>query len=248
MVEAHSARNLARGGIPMNPSMRSKTLLLCLGFVWAASAQAAEPGWYFVGFGGESSAAGVSLTEMDDNFVAVGESVGLEVLDLNSTFDDSDTGFGLTGGYQVNDHFALEFSYVDLGSVDYQATATLANQVETFDAIVGLETSASGPVLSALGILPIGERFSLFGRVGFSLLNADGSVRITIEGSSDRATQSSQKSDPVYGVGAEFALSKYFAIRVAWDRYMDVGTDDVTGDIDADLINLGVRMGVGWFR
>jgi OOP family OmpA-OmpF porin len=248
MVEAHSARNLARGGIPMNPSMRSQTLLLCLGFVWAASAQAAEPGWYFVGFGGESSAAGVSQAEMDDNFIAVVESVGLEVLDLSSTIDDADTGFGLAGGYQVNDHFALEFSYVDLGSVDYRATATLSDGVEQEDAIVGLDSSASGPVLSALGILPIGERFSLFGRVGFSLLNADGTARITIEGTSDRATQSSQKSDPMYGVGAEFSLSKYFAIRVAWDRYMDVGTDDVTGDIDADLITLGVRMGVGWFR
>jgi OmpA-OmpF porin, OOP family len=232
----------------MNPSMRLKALLLCLGFVWVASAQAAEPGWYFVGFGGESSAAGVSQTEMDDNFVAVVESVGLEVLDLSSTIDDADTGFGLVGGYQMNDHFALEFAYVDLGSVDYQATATLSDGVDQADAIVGLESSTSGPVLSALGILPIGERFSLFGRVGFSLLNAEGTARITIDGTTDRASQSSQKSDPVYGVGAEFSLSKYFAIRVAWDRYLDVGTEDVTGDIDADLITLGVRMGVGWFR
>jgi hypothetical protein len=29
---------------------------------------------------------------------------------------------------------------------------------------------------------------------------------------------------------------------------MDVGTQDVTGDIDADVISLGLRMGVGWFR
>ena len=29
---------------------------------------------------------------------------------------------------------------------------------------------------------------------------------------------------------------------------MDVGTENVTGDIDADLFTLGLRMGVGWFQ
>jgi len=27
-----------------------------------------------------------------------------------------------------------------------------------------------------------------------------------------------------------------------------VGTQDVSGDIDADVITLGIRMGGGWFR
>ena len=232
----------------MNPRMRSSALLLCLGFGFVASAQAAELGWYGVGFGGESSASGVSQGQVDENLVAIFESVGLDVVDSTSTLDDSDTGFGLAGGYQLNDHFAVEFAYVDLGSVDYQATATVSDGVDEADADVGLESSAHGPVVSALGILPIGERFSVFGRVGLSLLNAKGTARITIEGASQRASQSSQKSDPVLGVGAEFSLSKHFAIRLAWDRYFDVGTEDVTGDVDADLITLGMRMGFGWFR
>ena len=50
------------------------------------------------------------------------------------------------------------------------------------------------------------------------------------------------------GLGADFTLSKNFAIRLAWDRYFDVGTEDVTGDIDADVISLGLRMGLAWFR
>ena len=70
----------------------------------------------------------------------------------------------------------------------------------------------------------------------------------TVEGTSQRASQSSQKSDPVLGVGAEFSLSKHFAIRLAWDRYFDVGTENVTGDVDADLITLGMRFGFDWFQ
>lgn len=232
----------------MNLTMRSSVLLLCLGFGLVASAHAGEPGWYLVGFGGESSASGASQGQMDENLVAIFDAAGLDVVDLSSTIDDSDTGFGLAGGYQINDHFAMEFAYVDLGSVDYQATATVSDGVVESDADVGFANSAHGPVVSAIGILPIGKRFSVFGRVGLALLNAEGTARITLDGATQRASQSSQKTDPMFGVGAEYSLSKNFAVRLAWDRYLDIGTKDIAGDVDADLITLGVRMGLAWFR
>ena len=232
----------------MNSRMQSSAVLLCLALGWAASAQAADPGWYLLGFGGQSSASSLNKSQTDDNLVAIFEFAGLDVTDVNSSLDDSDTSFGLSGGYQLNDHFALEFAYVDLGSVDYQATATVSDGVDEIDADVGLESSANGAVLSALGILPVGERFSVFGRVGFSLMSAKGTARITIDGVTDRLSQDSQKSDPVLGVGAEYSLGKYSAIRLAWDRYFDVGTEDVTGDVDADVYSLGFRLGVDWFQ
>ena len=232
----------------MNLRMRSSVLLLCLNFSLVAAAQATEPGWYLIGSGGESSAAGLGKGQVDDNLVAIFGSVGLDVLDSSSTLDDSDTGFGFGGGYQVNDHFAFEFGYVDLGSISYQATATVSDGVDQFAAEAELGNSTDGAVFSVLGILPIGERFSVYGRAGLSLLNADGTARITVDGQSQRASQSSQKSDLTFGVGAEYSLTRHFAIRLAWDRYLDVGTQDVVGDTDADLFSLGVRMGVGWFR
>lgn len=231
----------------MNLGMRSSVLLLCLGFGLVNAAGAAQPGWYLVGSAGEASAS-ASQSEMDENLVAIFASGGLAVVDSTSTLDDADTGFGLAGGYQLNDHFAVEFAYVDLGSVNHQATSTLTDGTDTAVVDTRLESSANGPVVSALGILPIGERFSVFGRVGFSLLNAEGSARITLDGDSQRISQSSQKSDPVFGIGAEFSMTRHFTLRLAWDRYLDVGTADVSGDIDADLITLGIRMGVGWFR
>ncbi|MGH8203122.1 MAG: outer membrane beta-barrel protein [Steroidobacteraceae bacterium] len=231
----------------MNLSMRTIALLSCLGFGSVAAAQAAQPGWYLIGSAGEASAS-VSQSEMDENLVSIFASGGLDVVDSTSTLDDSDTGFGLAGGYQLNDYFALEFSYVDLGSVDYQATSTVTDGTSSAVIETQLESSANGPIVSALGIFPIGERFSVFGRFGFSLLNAEGSARITLDGMTQRISQSSQKSDPVFGIGAEFSMTRHFTLRLAWDRYLDVGTADVSGDIDADLITLGIRMGVDWFR
>lgn len=232
----------------MNPTIRSGALLLYLGFACVAPAQSVEPGWYLLGFGGESSAAGLSQGQTDANVIAIFNSIGLDAVINSSTIDDSDTGYGFGGGYQHNDHFAVEFAYVDLGSLEYSAFTTVTDGVEVADAELGLESSATGPVVSMLGILPIGDRFSLFGRVGLSFMSAKGTARIAIDGTSERARQTSQKSDPVFGAGVEFSLGKHAAIRLAWDRYLDVGTEDVTGDVDSDLITLGLRFGVGWFR
>ncbi len=232
----------------MNINLRAAMLAAGLGLGAAVPAQAGEPGWYFVGFAGTTSAQGLSLRQSDENLNAIFERVGLDVVALDSSLDDTDTGFGVAGGYQLNEHFALEFAYLTLGSTNYRATATVTDGTDTEDADVSLETKADGPVFSMLGILPLGERFSVYGKAGVSFLTADGSARITIADATQHASQSSQKADPLFGIGAEYNFSKYFAVRLAWDRYLDVGTKDVSGDIDADFISLGFRVGSGWFR
>ena len=57
-----------------------------------------------------------------------------------------------------------------------------------------------------------------------------------------------KKADPMFGVGAEYSLGKHFGLRLSWDRYLDVGTANTTGDIDSDVYALGIRMSTGWFR
>lgn len=232
----------------MKHAIRWNAMLLALAVAYGPSAHAADPGWYFVGFGGQSSASGLSVSRSEERLAALFDSAGLEVVDTTTTLDDSDTGFGLVGGYQLNDHFAIEAAYVDLGAAGSRHAATVTDGVEQSDADVVFQSSSDGAVVSGLGILPIGERFSVFGRVGISFMSASGTARITSGGASQRVSQSSQQTDLTFGVGAEYSLSKNFAIRLAWDRYTDVGTNDVTGNIDSDLISLGIRMGVGWFR
>jgi opacity protein-like surface antigen len=116
------------------------------------------------------------------------------------------------------------------------------------DADIDFETKATGPAVSVLGIWPIGEHFSVFGRLGLSFMNADGTARVSAEGQTQRASQSSQKTDALYGIGLEYGIGKYWGVRLGWDRYLDVGTEDVSGSIDADVITLGVRLSGGWFR
>ena len=45
----------------------------------------------------------------------------------------------------------------------------------------------------------------------------------------------------MYGLGGEFSFSGRFGVRLEWNRYAEVGSEDLTGDTDIELISLGLR-------
>ncbi len=225
----------------MKASRRAGLAALCASCAFAGAASAADEGWYVVGFAGESSAQNVSQGQLDQNVLDTFASVGLGVVDATSNLDDSDTGFGLAGGYQVNPWFAAELAYVDLGDISYSASGQVTDGIGVFDADLGLDQSASGPVFSLLGMLPIGERFAVFGRIGLALMSVDADLGVTIDGQSATDSASTDRSNMVYGIGGEFSFNKRFGVRLGWDRYAEVGSEDITGEVDVDLISLGLR-------
>jgi OOP family OmpA-OmpF porin len=205
-------------------------LLVCAGLGLAASAHG--EGWYVVVFGGEASSEGLDQDELDASLVDVG-------FDLqSSSLDDSDTGFGATLGYQVNENFAAELSYVDLGDVSYQASNEQANPANES---VTLDTSAAGPVFSLLGILPVGERWDLYGRAGLALMDSEGEATATAGDVTDRISDSTNRSNMVLGAGVQYDVSDRFGIQLEWDRYFDVGSEEIVGESDIDLFALGLR-------
>jgi OmpA-OmpF porin, OOP family len=205
-------------------------LLVCAGLGLAASANA--EGWYVVVFGGEASSEGLDQDELDASLVDVG-------FDLqSSSLDDSDTGFGATLGYQVNENFAAELSYVDLGDVSYQASNEQANPANES---VTLDTSAAGPVFSLLGILPVGERWDLYGRAGLALMDSEGEASATAGDVTDRISDSTNRSNMVLGAGVQYDVSDRFGLSLEWDRYFDVGSEEIVGESDIDLFALGLR-------
>ena len=205
-------------------------LLVCAGLGLATSAQA--EGWYAVVFGGEASSEGLDQDELDASLVDAG-------FDLqSSSLDDSDTGFGASLGYQVNENFAAELSYVDLGDVSYEASNEQANPANES---VTLDTSAAGPVFSLLGILPVGERWDLYGRAGLALMDSEGEATATAGDVTDRISDSTNRSNMVLGAGVQYDVSDRFGLRLEWDRYFDVGSEEIVGESDIDLFSLGLR-------
>lgn len=192
-------------------------------------AMAQDSGWY----GGVN--AGQSRAKIDDVRI-VGGLLARGLITSSITDDDRDTGYKLFGGYRMNRNFALEAGYFDLGKFGFTATTLPAGTLNGRIKIKGVN-------LDLVGMLPITEKFSAFGRVGVNRAEArdtftgTGAVRVLNPNPRKRDTNIK------FGLGLQYAFSDAFAVRAEVERYRindAVGND---GDIDLASIGLIYRFG-----
>ena len=110
----------------MKKIARSASVLFCLTFCVAAghTAAAAERGFYVGGhFGQSSKDAPRSFYELFNDDIQVFSLLRADTASSIS-FDDSDTAFGLIGGYRLTPHLAFEGGYVNLGQVTYTSRSS----------------------------------------------------------------------------------------------------------------------------
>lgn len=139
------------------------------------------------------------------------------------TCDDSDTGFKILGGYEFTPHLAVEVAYTDLGEVSARGPGGTFSAEATAFEVVGV------------GTLPLGNRFSLYGKAGIYRGDVDARLdTVLLTGSA-----SDSNTDLTFGAGVRFDLTKQASLRVEWQRYASVGGDD-TGEDDIDFLSVGV--------
>lgn len=140
----------------------------------------------------------------------------------NASFNsckDTDTAWKLLGGYRFNRHFAIEASYIEWGEV----TAS----VNLPPAVVEVAASQHSYGLAAVGTLPLGERFELFGKAGL-LQNEQESRRV----SPNPSTRNRDETGLHYGLGAKYELTKNWALRGEWEK---------TDKLKVELLSIGVE-------
>lgn len=202
--------------------------LLVTGGLLAGQAVAADQGGY-VGFAIGQSRANVDKGDIDSAFAALG-------LGSTTSVDETDIGFKVYGGYQFNRNFAIEGGYTDFGKATSHTIVTSGGS-GTGDA----EWKAWSIDVSALGILPLSDQFSLFGRGGISLWNLDFNFTAIGPGGIGIASESKSGVSPLLGIGATFNFTPQFALRAEFERHFSVGDSDTTGKSDLDLISLGLQ-------
>ena len=144
------------------------------------------------------------------------------LVDPGGSVDGKDGAFKLFGGYQFNPNFALEAAFVDLGDVSYSGNFTGLGPV------TGGRIQNSGLNLSAVGVVPLGERFVLFGKVGMFLWYSEAT-----DVTGGRFFYSEEDgSDLSLGLGASMALGPRVSLRAEWERF------DMS-NVDVDLVTLG---------
>ena len=203
--------------------------LVALAVAASPFAVAADSNWY----GGIN--IGQSRAKIDDPRIRSGLlSGGLTTTSILD--DDRDAGYKLYGGYQFNRNFALEGGYFDLGKFGFVATTVPAGTLTGNIKLRGLN-------LDAVGILPITEKFSAFGRVGVNYAEArdsftgTGAVRVLNPSPSKRDTNHK------FGLGLQYAFTESLAVRGEVERYRIDDAIGNKGDIDLFSVGLVYRFG-----
>jgi len=144
--------------------MKIISIVLLLSAFIAAPAVAADTGFY----------AGVKLGSANKNVPGLSE---------------TNSAFGVFGGYSFNPNVAVELGYTDLG--------TAGSGIIKFTALE----------VSAVGTFPINQQFSLYGKLGMASTKEEA---FGLSGTRSAAT---------YGLGGQFNASSNIGIRLGWEHY-----------------------------
>ena len=150
-------------------------------------------------------------------------------LDITCSADDTGSAFKFYVGNQFTQTLGAEFGFVDLGRVKASGTDSVFGTVDS-------SFKAEGFFAAITGSMPLGE-VSLFGKVGLLRWDLDADVSSSVFGS---GSVSESGTDPLVGVGAQMIVGQATALRVEWERFMDIGDEDETGQSDVDVISVGV--------
>ena len=192
------------------------------------------------------NSAYAAAEEKDNSFWYIGGNIGqsrakiddarIVTPTLNSISDHNiDTGYKLFGGYQFGKNFSVEGGYFDLGRFSYVASSTPPATAGSKSGSIKL----NGLNIDAVGMLPLTEKFSAFGRVGLNYAQAKDSFSST-GAAPATTTPSAEKTSTSYklGVGVQYDLNKSWGVRAEAERYR---IDDAIGNKgDVDLYSLGL--------
>ncbi|WP_332879698.1 OmpA family protein [Massilia sp. S19_KUP03_FR1] len=190
---------------------------------WANSA------WYVGGSLGQSRAA------IDDKRLARSLTANGAALTSFAT-DERELAFKLLLGKQLNQYFALEAGYFDLGKFGFAATTSGNGSLRG-------EAGFRGANLDLVGQLPLSQRLSLLARVGAQY------ARTTTHFSGNRLAgvtnpnPRENKTNAKAGLGLEYKLSEALALRGEVERYRISDAVGNRGDVDLLSLSLVYKLG-----
>lgn len=127
--------------------------------------------------------------------------------------------YGVFGGYQITDNFAVELGYDDFGRVK-------GNRVIEGDYAGSLNTKMTnhGTHLSLKASYPVIADLDVYARVGAALIRSDYKIKVaTVKSPESTFKAHSLKVSPVFAGGVEYAILPELAARVEYQWVNGVG-------------------------
>ena len=160
----------------------------------------------------------------------IGASLGRTTTDEDGFKGDS--GFRITGGYNVNENISLEASYADLGEFDADGDTLASNSSLVGFTISDASVEISGFEFSILGAASLTDSLSAFGKFGIYMWDAE--LNATAQGIGS-GSDSEDGNDPMIGVGLSYKITDNVDIKCEYDRY-----DAYEADVDYASIGIGL--------
>jgi hypothetical protein len=228
---------------------RCASTVFCVVF-WVAAADdavAAERGLYVGGHVGKASKdAPRSFYELFNSDIQT--FAFFTPTEQTTSFDDSDTAFGIAIGYRLTPHLAIEGGYNNFGEVTYSSRASGNFPQESGTANVSIVSETTGFTVAALGVLPVTRDWELFGRAGVLIADNKIKIRVTAEGqqfvpplgNSFSGSDSQGTTEMFAGVGIGRRFFEIYDLRLEYQRAFDAGEESVGGKGDLDALLLGL--------
>jgi OOP family OmpA-OmpF porin len=134
---------------------------------------------------------------------------------------DTATLFRIAGGYQFAPMWGAEVSYGDYGKASAGTLGSLS-----------VDWQLSGLEVSGTGTFPLGNAFSLIGKLGI----AQTKIELTGGGASVSATSTKL----AYGIGAQYDFTKNISVRAQYEDLGTVGDENTTGTSKVTLLSAGI--------
>jgi opacity protein-like surface antigen len=143
--------------------------------------------------------------------------------------------WNLSLGYRLDRHFTLEGRYLSPGRLreDPMALAPGADALQEHGRVRAWS-------LTGIGVAPLGEKWSLYGRVGLARSPMEleaGSLAAAIA----PGRRFDGGSGLVLGAGAVYDFTRRVFGKAGWDRYSRIGEAYGRGDVDQLSIGVGIR-------
>lgn len=127
---------------------------------------------------------------------------------------------GIVLGYKFNPYLAVEGQYTGIGKVTDNVSGSAKGDAAS---------------LAVLGILPLNQNFSLYGKIGVA------ATKTTVS-SSLSPMNDATRTGVTYGLGAEYNVNQKVGVRLGWDHY-NAAIDDFGNhekNVNADVATVGV--------
>jgi len=157
--------------------------------------------------------------------------VGSGALDQSSSNKDFAYQLGL--GYQLNEHLAVEGSYVNLGQNSNQANLVRSSNFDNDN------TTVQGINVDVVGTLPLSDRWAVYGKLGAFYSQAKTDSSYFDNGHSFSGSSNRNGFAATWGGGVAFNVTEKVAMRLEVEQFRNQGGQDLPQG-NVNLYSLGM--------